>query len=121
MDEGERQAQAWLKNEYYDLDAEPDLCYTRDQSPRTNMKQLWVEKYRPDNIENYVFVDANQREQVATWIQQGTIPHLLLSGSPGTGKTTLAKLLIKQLDIDPFDVLYANGSKEGRKIEWVDN
>ena len=84
------------------------------------MKQLWVEKYRPVDVANYVFVDSAQREQVQAWIREGTIPHLLFSGSPGTGKTTLAKLLIHQLEVDEYDVLWANGSKEGRKIEWVD-
>jgi replication factor C small subunit len=44
----------------------------------------------------------------------------MLSGSAGTGKTTLAKLLIKQLGVDEYDVMYANGSKEARKVEWVD-
>ena len=84
------------------------------------MKELWVEKYRPNNTNDYVFVDQAQREQVERWISEGTIPHLLLSGSPGTGKTTLAKLLIRQLNVDEYDVLYANGSKEARKLEWVD-
>ena len=84
------------------------------------MKQLWVEQYRPSTIDGYVFVDNAQREQVETWIREGSIPHLLLSGAAGTGKTTLAKLLINELGIDEYDVLYANGSKEARKIEWVD-
>jgi DNA polymerase III delta prime subunit len=84
------------------------------------MKQLWVEKYRPDTVDGYVFVDDSQREQVQSWIQEGTIPHLLLSGAAGTGKTTLAKVLINELGIDQYDVMYVNGSKEGRKIEWVD-
>jgi len=84
------------------------------------MKELWVEKYRPKTMDGYVFVDDSQREQVQQWIQDGTIPHLLLSGPAGTGKTTLAKLLINELDVDEYDVLYANGSKEGRKIDWVD-
>jgi len=61
------------------------------------MKQLWVEQYRPSTIDGYVFVDDAQREQVETWIREGSIPHLLLSGSAGTGKTTLAKLLINEL------------------------
>jgi len=84
------------------------------------MQQLWVEKYRPDTVDGYVFVDDSQREQVQSWIQEGTIPHLLLSGAAGTGKTTLAKVLINELGIDQYDVMYVNGSKEGRKIEWVD-
>ena len=84
------------------------------------MQQLWVEKYRPDSVDGYVFVDQAQREQVESWIRDGSIPHLMLSGSAGTGKTTLAKLLIKQLGVDEYDVMYANGSKEARKVEWVD-
>ena len=84
------------------------------------MKELWVEKYRPRGINDYVFVDENQREQVESWVRDGSIPHLLLSGSAGTGKTTLAKVLINELGIDEYDVMYANGSKEARKIEWVD-
>lgn len=84
------------------------------------MKGLWVESYRPKTLDGYVFKDDSQREQIKGWIVQGTIPHLLLSGSAGIGKTTIAKILLNQLDIQDTDILYANGSKEGRKIEWVD-
>jgi len=84
------------------------------------MKELWVEKYRPNKVDGYVFVDDAQRDQVQQWIKDGSIPHLMLSGSAGTGKTTLAKLLINELGVDEYDVMWANGSKEARKIEWVD-
>jgi DNA polymerase III delta prime subunit len=73
---------------------------------------LWVEKYRPNTVEDYVFVDSRQREQVVGWIKDESIPHLLLSGDPGTGKTTLAKVLIHELGINEYDVLEINASRE---------
>ena len=75
------------------------------------MKQLWVEKYRPKDIEGYVFRDEAQREQVKQWIKAGSIPHLLFSGAAGIGKTTLAKILINALNIDEYDVLEINASR----------
>lgn len=74
--------------------------------------KLWTEKYRPTKITDYVFVDSNQQTLVESWITEGIIPHLLFSGEPGTGKTTLAKILINELDIDELDVLEINASRE---------
>ena len=75
------------------------------------MKQLWVEQYRPRDIDGYVFRDEAQRDQVKQWIKEGTIPHLLFSGAAGIGKTTLAKILINALNIDEYDVLEINASR----------
>jgi replication factor C small subunit len=76
------------------------------------MKELWVEKYRPKTVDGYVFRDANQRKQITTWIRDKSIPHLLLSGSPGIGKTTLAKLLLHEIEIPEYDILEMNASRE---------
>jgi replication factor C small subunit len=76
------------------------------------MEKLWTEAYRPSTVDDYVFKDDAQREQVESWISSGSIPHLLFSGSAGIGKTTLAKILIKALDIDQFDLKEINASRE---------
>jgi DNA polymerase III delta prime subunit len=75
------------------------------------MKELWVEKYRPSKVDGYVFRDNHQREQVQSWIKQGTIPHLLFSGNAGIGKTTLAKILFNELEIQDLDILEINASR----------
>lgn len=76
------------------------------------MRELWVEKYRPSKIENYVFRDDRQKSQVESWLKTEAIPHLLFSGAAGTGKTTLAKLLLHELEVDWGDVLFINASVE---------
>lgn len=76
------------------------------------LSNLWVEKYRPTTISDYVFRDQQQKLQIMQWIKDGSIPHLLLSGSAGVGKTTLAKVLFKELNIEDFDILEINASRE---------
>ena len=76
------------------------------------MKNLWTEVYRPSDLDGYVFRDQAQKEQVSSWISSGSIPHLLFSGAPGVGKTTLAKILIQQLNVNEYDVLEINASRE---------
>ena len=76
------------------------------------MKELWTEKYRPNTLKDYVVRDQRQREQIQGWINSGAIPHLLFSGAPGVGKTTLAKILFHELNVDPYDILEINASRE---------
>jgi replication factor C small subunit len=73
---------------------------------------LWTEKYRPKTVDEYVFVDDRQKQMVTQWIKDGMIPNLLLSGDPGTGKSTLAKVLINELGVEDYDVLEINASRE---------
>ena len=80
----------------------------------------WVEKYRPSTLEGYVFKDENQKAQIKKWIREQSIPHLLLSGHAGIGKTTLAKLLFNELKISSLDVLEINASRTN-SVEDVRN
>ena len=82
------------------------------------MKELWVEKYRPKILKEFVVRDDIQRQQIASWIKEGAIPHLLLSGRPGIGKTTLAKILFNELHVSSYDILEINASRE-RGIDEV--
>ena len=76
------------------------------------MKELWTEKYRPQTIDGYVFTDPTQREQIEYFVKEKSVPHLLFTGPAGTGKTTLAKILVNSLDIDTYDFLQVNASRD---------
>ena len=74
-------------------------------------KELWVDKYRPNTLDGYVFRDSFQKQQIEKWITEGSIPHLLLSGGAGVGKTTLAYILFEKLNIHPLDIKELNASR----------
>ena len=75
-------------------------------SPKEN--SLWVEKYRPKNLDSYVG-NENLKKKVSRYIKEGDVPHLLLFGNAGTGKTTLAKLIVQNIECDH---MYINASDE---------
>ena len=69
---------------------------------------LWVEKYRPTTLDNYIG-NEHLKDKVSVYLESGDLPHLLLYGKAGTGKTTLAKLLVKNIECD---YMYINASDE---------
>lgn len=73
-------------------------------------KQLLVETHRPHTLEGYVFQDKETEKLVRGWIKAGAFPHVLLTGGPGCGKSTLARILINELNIEPADVKNINAS-----------
>lgn len=76
------------------------------------MKEIWSIKYRPSTLDDFVFQNSKQEELVRQFIQNKSIPHLLLTGHAGTGKTSLALMLKKLLDISDDDFLQLNASDE---------
>lgn len=81
------------------------------------MNKLWVEKYRPATLKKYIFQNQKHRDSIKEMLHNKSIPHLLFSGVQGCGKTTLAKIIISELNIDDCDVLTINASD----VTGVDN
>ena len=78
---------------------------------------VWVEKYRPKTIDECILPDSIKKT-FQDFLIAGEIPHMLLSGPPGIGKTTVAKALCNQLGVDYYVI---NGSDEGRFLGTVRN
>jgi DNA polymerase III delta prime subunit len=74
------------------------------------MKEIWYKKYRPENINEYVFHDPQLKEKVQEWIDTKNFPSLILLGQAGSGKSTLANLLAKRCDFDESDIQYISAS-----------
>lgn len=77
------------------------------------MTDLWVDKYRPMKLDDYVFQNDNDRSRIEKWIEQGWTDNLLLVGPAGTGKTSLARIIINELNIGENDFMKLNASREG--------
>jgi len=80
-------------------------------------KFLWVEQYRPKKIDDCILPD-NLKKPFQGFVEQGEIPNLLLLGSAGVGKTTVAKALCEEIGAS---YIVINGSDEGRFIDTVRN
>ena len=78
---------------------------------------LWVEKYRPHTIADTILPD-NLKKTFQTFVNNKNIPNLLLAGSAGVGKTTVARAMLEELDCD---YMIINGSLEGRSIDTLRN
>ena len=76
---------------------------------------LWVEKYRPSTMDTYIG-NEHLKSKVSIYLESGDLPHLLLYGRAGTGKTTLAKLLVKNIECD---YLYVNASDVRRVDDLI--
>ena len=77
---------------------------------------LWVEKYRPMTLDTYIG-NEHLKSKVSRYLESGDLPHLLFYGRAGTGKTTLAKLLVNNIECDH---LYINASDEN-SVDTVRN
>ena len=82
-----------------------------------NKEFLWVEKYRPKVIDDCI-LPQSIKEVFKGFVSQGELPNLLLTGSAGVGKTTIAKALCEQINAS---YIMINGSDEGRFLDTVRN
>jgi replication factor C small subunit len=73
---------------------------------------LWYEKYRPQSLDEYVWFSAEAKKRLTDWLRDpSNMPHLILEGPYGTGKTTLAMLVAKELSLDRSDYLFIDTNK----------
>ena len=75
------------------------MAFFEDTTNKEINNSLWVEKYRPRQLKDYVGND-HLKQKVSDYLESGDVPHLLFFGRAGTGKTTLAKLIVNSIDCD---------------------
>ena len=78
---------------------------------------LWVEQYRPKTIQDCILPEDTSKT-FKEFLKKKEIPNMLLSGGPGTGKTTVARALCEEIGAD---YIVINGSDEGRQIDTLRN
>jgi len=75
------------------------MAFFEDNTNEKVNNSLWVEKYRPRKLDEYVG-NEHLKQKVSDYLQSGDVPHLLFFGKAGTGKTTLAKLIVNSISCD---------------------
>jgi DNA polymerase III delta prime subunit len=79
---------------------------------------IWADRYAPSDFENYIFQNDQQKKFFTRIVETKELPHLLLTGSPGSGKSTMAEMLVDLLEVDPGDVKVVNAS-DNNSTEYV--
>ncbi|HOS15549.1 MAG TPA: AAA family ATPase [Bacteroidales bacterium] len=87
---------------------DPNTFFEMEERVPVSDHSLWVERYRPRNFEDFIG-NSTLKETLKMWVEKKDIPHLLLYSSPGTGKTSLGKMIV---DLIPCDYLIINASDE---------
>lgn len=78
----------------------------------SDIHQMWAEKYRPITLDDYVFQNSTHKQNFEKYISTKSIPNILLSGIQGTGKSTIARILINSIGVDTeYDVMTLNASE----------
>lgn len=75
--------------------------------------ELWVDKYAPKTISDYVFQDEEVKKRVESYVKRGSTDNLLVYGPPGVGKTSLYYVLMNELHVDPSNCIKLNGVRNG--------
>jgi len=78
-------------------------------------QNLWCEKYRPKRVADTI-LPKDVKQTFQNFVDSGSVPHLILSGGPGMGKTTVARAMLDEMGIE---YLFKNGSLEARNIDTL--
>lgn len=73
-------------------------------------QNIWAEKHRPTSFDDYVFPTPDLEAKCMRWLEEGIFPHMILAGIQGTGKSSLARVLINEFKVNSSDVMIIDGS-----------
>jgi len=85
----------------------------------TLLLEVWYKKYRPKDLNSFVFQNPQHKQIFQQFIDQQSVPHLLLSGGAGLGKSAMARILIESLSIERNDIFYMDGSSKNSSVEFI--